>query len=95
MEHHSLEVLPLKNKNQVQQTNKSKNQQSRTNNNITDENSKNIQMASAREGYSKSRTELINVLAFVQQKKYIVEVLSIYNRQLKLTLDIILTHNFF
>ena len=49
-------------------------------------------MASAREGYSKSRTELINVLAFVQQKKYIVEVLSVYNRQLKVTLDVILTH---
>ena len=49
-------------------------------------------MASAREGYSKSRAELVNVLAFVQQKKCIVEVLSVYNRQLKLTLDIILTH---
>ena len=62
--------------------------QSQTNS-ITGDNQKNAQMASTPGGQATNRTEIINVLTFIQQT---MEMLSAYNEQLKVKLDINLTH---
>ena len=62
--------------------------QSQTNS-ITEDNPKNVQIASTPGGQATNNTEIINVLIFIQQT---METLSEYNEQLKGKLDINLTH---
>ena len=62
--------------------------QSQTNS-ITGDNPDNAQMASTPRGQATNNTEIINVIAFIQQT---METLSAYNKQLKAKLDINLTH---
>ena len=75
------EIKNLKNKIRILK-------QSQTNS-ITGDNQKNVQMASTPGGQATNSTEVINVLTFIQQT---MEMLLAYNKQLKVKLDINLTH---